>query len=219
MARQIALKNDSSHTRRRITDAARRLYREIGYRKTTMADVAHGASMSPANVYRFFSSRQALEEAVLAALFDEMFIAAATPSGGEAPALEQLGAILGTLAQLHEDRRANDAKLHELVAAAARGNYPAVLAYADRVRGVVQSIIEVGQASGEIRPGNPMVLACCLLDAMDAYIGPSPAKSSIVRPTFEEMMKFCASALRNDARLPAIGAQGQACFPAGIYQS
>lgn len=34
-------------TRERIVRAAIRLYREIGYRKTTIADVARDASMSP----------------------------------------------------------------------------------------------------------------------------------------------------------------------------
>ena len=60
----------SSCTRQRIVHAAIRLYREIGYRKTTVADIARGTSMSPANVYRFFASRRALEEAVVAGLFE-----------------------------------------------------------------------------------------------------------------------------------------------------
>ena len=219
MTHQNARKAGWSRSRRRIMDVAVRLYREIGYRKTTVADVARGASMSPANVYRFFPSRQALEEAVVAALLDKIFLAAATAAGSDASALERLGATLSTLSQVHEDRLANDARLHELVATAVHANYPVVLAFADRIRGVVRSIIEAGQASGEIRPGSPMVLACCLLDAMDAYAGPSPTKSSTVRPTFEEMMKFCAYALRNDTPLQSIGAQRNAWSTAVIYQS
>ena len=42
----------SSCIRRRIVQAAIRLHREIGFKKTTVADIARGASMSPANVYR-----------------------------------------------------------------------------------------------------------------------------------------------------------------------
>jgi AcrR family transcriptional regulator len=219
MTRQFARKADLSCSRRRIMDAAIRSYREIGYRKTTVADVARGASMSAANVYRFFSSRQALEEAVVAALLDKIVLAAATAADSDASALERLGATLSTLSQQHEDRLANDTRLHELVAAAVHANYPVVLAFADKVRGVVRSIVEAGQASGELRPGSPMLLACCLLDAMDAYVDPSPAKSPTVRPTFEEMMKFCACALRNDTPLPAIGAQRNARTTSAVYQS
>jgi AcrR family transcriptional regulator len=56
--------------RQRIVQAAIRLHRQIGFKKTTVADIARGASMSPANVYRFFASKQAIEEAVVADLFE-----------------------------------------------------------------------------------------------------------------------------------------------------
>jgi AcrR family transcriptional regulator len=56
--------------RRRIVQAAIRLHREIGFKKTTVADIARGASMSPANVYRFFASKQAIEGVVVADLFE-----------------------------------------------------------------------------------------------------------------------------------------------------
>ena len=35
-------------TRQRIVQAAIRLHRQIGFKKTTVADIARGASMSPA---------------------------------------------------------------------------------------------------------------------------------------------------------------------------
>ena len=62
--------------RQRIVQAAIRLHRQIGFKKTTVADIARGASMSPANVYRFFASKQAIEEAVVADLFEQVSAAA-----------------------------------------------------------------------------------------------------------------------------------------------
>lgn len=193
----------SSRTHKRIGQAAIRLYREIGYRKTTVADIARGASMSPANLYRFYPSRQALDEAVVAELLEGVSAAAAnaTRRGGSGP--ERLGATFRAISQLHEDRLANDVRLHELVVAALQANWPIALSHADRLRGFVRSIIEGGQASGEFRPGSPMALACCLLDAMDAYLNPSRIKAAALRPTFEEMMNFCARALSNEASLNA----------------
>ena len=41
-------------TRERILVVAERLFRQIGYQKTTVADIAKELRMSPANVYRFF---------------------------------------------------------------------------------------------------------------------------------------------------------------------
>ena len=43
-----------SDTRERILVVAERLFRQIGYQKTTVADIAKELRMSPANVYRFF---------------------------------------------------------------------------------------------------------------------------------------------------------------------
>jgi AcrR family transcriptional regulator len=174
--------------------------------------------MSPANVYRFFPSRQSLEEAVVAEILDEILMAAATASCSNGSSLQRLSATLSTLCRLHQDRLANDTRLNELVAAAIHADYPVILAYTDKVRGIVQSIIMAGQVSGEIRSGSPMALARCLLDAMDAHVGLAPTKPFTARPAFEEMMEFCASALRNGMLPPLVGLQGNSHL-AAIYQS
>ena len=52
-------------TRLCIVDTAERLFKAIGYQKTTVADIAKTLRMSPANVYRFFDSKKSINEAVL----------------------------------------------------------------------------------------------------------------------------------------------------------
>jgi Bacterial regulatory proteins, tetR family len=47
--------------KRLIVVTARRLYRQLGPRKTTVADIARELRMSPANIYRFFGSTPAIE--------------------------------------------------------------------------------------------------------------------------------------------------------------
>jgi AcrR family transcriptional regulator len=152
--------------RRRIVQAAIRLHREIGYRKTTVADIARGAAMSPANVYRFFASKQAIEEVVVADLFEHVSTSATLAARGGS-ALERLTTALRAISQLHEHLLENDSKQHELVAAAVRENWTVALSYTDRIRGLVRATIAAGQASGELRPGSSMAMTCCLLEAMD----------------------------------------------------
>jgi AcrR family transcriptional regulator len=187
----------SSLPRERIVQAAIRLYREIGYRKTTVADVARGASMSAANLYRFYPSRQALEEAVVTELLGDVYAAAASAARSGRSGLERLNAAFKAISETQEDRLVNNVRLHELVVAAGQANWQASLTHADRLRGVVRSTIAAGQRGGEFRGGSPMALACCLLDAMDAYLNPSRIKATAVRPAFDEMMRFCAGALGN----------------------
>ena len=50
--------------RARIVATAERLFREIGFQKTTVADIARELRMSPANVYRFFGAKSEINAAV-----------------------------------------------------------------------------------------------------------------------------------------------------------
>ena len=59
-------------TRERILVVAERLFREIGYQKTTVADIAKVLRMSPANVYRFFDSKKSIHEGVARVLMGEV---------------------------------------------------------------------------------------------------------------------------------------------------
>jgi AcrR family transcriptional regulator len=205
----------SSCISRRIVKAAIRLHREIGFKKTTVADIARGASMSPANVYRFFASKQAIEEAVVTELFEDVSTAATLAARGGSP-LERLTAALRAISQLHEHLLENDSK-HELVAAAVRENWAVALSYADRIRGLVRAIIAAGQASGELRPGSPMAMTCCLLEAMDGYLSPLRINAATVRPTFDEMMDFCAGVLGGQSIDPArLASQAEVQRASGI---
>ena len=81
----------------RILDAATRLYRLIGHRKTSVADIARGSSMSPANVYRFFTSKQSINNAVADRLFEEVIVVAAEASRTPGTPSERLRAILAAI--------------------------------------------------------------------------------------------------------------------------
>src|SRR5438876_8107129 len=58
--------------RERILVTAERLFREIGYQKTTVADIAKVLQMSPANVYRFFDSKKSINAGVARRLMSEV---------------------------------------------------------------------------------------------------------------------------------------------------
>ena len=111
-----------SDTRERILVVAERLFREIGYQKTTVADIAKVLKMSPANVYRFFDSKRAIHEAVACRLMGEVeqasqVIAARKRKGAEA----RLRELLTTIHRMNSDRYVADSKMHEMVAVAKIG--------------------------------------------------------------------------------------------------
>lgn len=222
MPEQISERGRASFSRARIIEAAIRLYRDIGYKKTTVADIARLASMSSANVYRFFPSKQAIEEAVVGSLLEEVSEAAAHAARGGGSALQRLSAALKAVSDLHADRAANDSKLHELLGVAARENWPITLSHADRMRGIVRPVIAAGQAVSEVRQGSPMTLSCCVLEAMDAYLSPLRITACTVRPTFNEMMDYSARSLCSAALGEAIDlqpAEESLQTPSGLQQA
>ncbi|UWU94859.1 TetR/AcrR family transcriptional regulator [Bradyrhizobium sp. CB1015] len=182
--------------RRSIVQAAIHLYGEMGHNKTTVADIARSLAMSSASVYRFFPSKRAIEEAVVEEVLEEAVSAAAEAAGGSGPAIRRLAAILKAIADCNEGRPAKHRRLQDLITLAVRQNWTVFLTYEDRIRGLVRPIIGAGQARGELQGGSPMALTCCLLEAMDVHLNPSRIGAATLRPSFEEMLSFCTSALR-----------------------
>src|SRR5712664_4120364 len=73
-------------TRERILVVAERLFRQIGYQKTTVADIAKELRMSPANVYRFFDSKKAMHGGAARGLMGEVDVEAQRIARSPGPA-------------------------------------------------------------------------------------------------------------------------------------
>jgi len=61
---QAEKESKEKDTHRQIVEVAERLFRQIGFQKTTVADIARELHMSPANVYRFFAAKSEINAAV-----------------------------------------------------------------------------------------------------------------------------------------------------------
>jgi AcrR family transcriptional regulator len=155
-------------------------------------------SMSPANLYRFFPSRRAIEAAVAGGLLDEVVLAAHAAVRGDGPAAERLRAVLRAVERLHAVRCVEDPRLHDLIVTAACENWTIVSSYADRLDSVVAQVISEGRVRGEFADTDPMTTARCLLSATTAYLDQSCVHrgASFGRPSFDQMINFCLGALR-----------------------
>jgi len=189
---------EQTEIRGRIVDTAAQLYRQIGHGKTTVSDIARRMSMSSANVYRFFGSKRAIEEAVAARLFGEVLSVATHGAGCQRSAAERLHFTLQVIEHLHADRRADNGKLYELVLVSMIEQWPVARAYADAIHSAVAAIIAEGQANGEFRAGDPASFAGSVLTATCAHIHPfaAPACSVFARASLGDMISFCVGALR-----------------------
>jgi AcrR family transcriptional regulator len=62
MDRPVRTGKESDEARARILGAAEERFRRVGHHRTSVADIAAELGMSPANIYRFFPSRNAIDE-------------------------------------------------------------------------------------------------------------------------------------------------------------
>ena len=78
-------------TQERLLDATDRLVRQLGIKKTSMADVARDAGVARATLYRYFESREALLNALTHRAADRFFAAVAAAMDTRATLSGQLG--------------------------------------------------------------------------------------------------------------------------------
>src|ERR1700755_2481149 len=105
-------------TRERILVTAERLFREIGYQKTTVADIAKSLNMSPANVYRFFDSKKSINAGVARRLMGQVERQSQAIAAGKQDAATKLRDLLTTIHRMNSERYVADLKMHEMVAVA-----------------------------------------------------------------------------------------------------
>src|SRR5262245_49759367 len=141
--------------RARIMDAAEGLFRRLGFAKTAVADIAAELKMSPANVYRFFPSKNAIIEAICQrclAECEERAWAVARSRGSAAERTERL--VLEILAY-HKENCLTDQRVNDMVLAAIELSWGAVRAHKEHIRMVLEAILREGIERGEFEPVDP----------------------------------------------------------------
>jgi AcrR family transcriptional regulator len=189
--------------RARILTTAERLFREIGYQKTTVADIARELRMSPANVYRFFDSKKSINAGVAKRLMGEVEQAARdTASGktatGKTPATARLRQLLTTIHRMNSDRYVADAKMHDMVAIAMEEDWDVCKMHMETIVGTIATVIADGVASGEFRVADVGVAAHCTCVAMVRFFHPQLIADCADKPepTLDQMIDFAIAALK-----------------------
>ncbi|MBV8664354.1 MAG: TetR family transcriptional regulator [Hyphomicrobiales bacterium] len=158
--------------RNEILTVAWDLFRELGAR-TTIADIAQRLGMSSANVYRFYSSKQALAEAVCVNQLGNLTEAARAAASGAGAASDRLRAMLLTLHQCMRDQMTNQSRVHEIVDVALREKWPAIETFHEGCAALAAGLVAEGQATGEFGPGDPVLLGMQTLLACASIYHPT----------------------------------------------
>jgi len=131
-------------TRLRILNKADELFHRLGFYKTTVADIARELKMSPANVYKFFSSKEALVQDVAdwnLSLFKATISEALKE---EKTSSAKLKVLATTIYQFHKNKFRSDHEMYRLMVAAHDQQWPCVIEFKAFLRRTLSKIIEEG---------------------------------------------------------------------------
>jgi AcrR family transcriptional regulator len=194
--------NVETDTRERILVVAERLFREIGYQKTTVADIAKVLRMSPANVYRFFDSKKAIHEGVARRLMGEVEIEAEAIANKPGPAADRMRELLTTVHRMNSERYVGDSKLHEMVEIAMEESWEVCVAHINRIDEKIAAVIARGVASGEFEVADVPLAALCACTAMVRFFHPQMIAQSVNKPgpSIDQMTDFVLAGLAPRAK-------------------
>ncbi len=184
-------------TRERILVVAERLFRQIGYQKTTVADIAKELRMSPANVYRFFDSKKSIHEGVARTLMGEVEVEARRIVARPGPAKPRLRELLTTINRMNTERYVGDSKLHEMVEIAMQEDWGVCVAHMLLITETIGSVIGQGAASGEFEVADVPLAAMCACTAMMRFFHPQMIAQCATKPgpTIDQMIDFVIAGL------------------------
>lgn len=201
-------KETADETRERIALVAEEMFRRMGFAKTAVADIAAALDMSPANVYRFFPSKNAIVETICNRCLGEVETQIADIAGGAGTPSERIAAVFLAILAYHRDNFLIERRVHDMVLVAIDHNWAAIEAHKLRVRSVLESLLLDGMSTGDYVPHDAREAGEILLGAMVRFCHPVLIAHMIDHDLEQELRVSLRFVLRSveTARTPFGGA-------------
>lgn len=140
----------SSDIRRHILELAEARFQQYGFRKTTMAEIAEDAGMSPANLYRYFDNKQALcADCARGCMGRRVEVLRQLVRTHQGTAHERLREFALRNIDVTLELVAEQPHIHELVQSISDGRPDLVRETLKVITGLITEILEHGNRSGE----------------------------------------------------------------------
>ena len=166
------LKTKPDDTRARIIETADAMFRRLGFAKTAVADIAAELRMSPANVYRFFSSKNAIVEAICQRCLSELDDKAWAVGRSRASASVRMEKLFLEILNYHRENLITEKRVHDIVLVAMENNWDAIRAHTEVIRTVIELIVRDGIESGELEAVDPREVSMVIKRSMVMFCHP-----------------------------------------------
>ena len=166
------IKTRPGDTRERIMATAEALFRRLGFAKTAVADIAAELHMSPANVYRFFDSKNAIVVAICRRCLSEVEEKAWAVARSKASAATRIERLILEILAYHKENLVTEHRVNEMVVAAIEQNWDTIRAHKDAVRNIVELILRDGIEAGEFERVDPRETAELIMRSVLPFTHP-----------------------------------------------
>jgi AcrR family transcriptional regulator len=170
MSPQVKIKPDD--TKARIVEVAEALFRQIGYAKTTVADIAAELDMSPGNVYRFFPSKNAIVEVICRHCLAEVEEKAWRVARSKGPAAERMERLILEILAYHKENLITEKRVNDMVLAAIEHSWETIRTHKRVMGNVTELILRDGIEAGEFKPVDPRVTAGLIMRSVICFTHP-----------------------------------------------
>ncbi len=186
----------------RLVEIARAHVRRFGHARTTVVGIATEAGMTHANVYRYFATKSALLDEVVASSLRPLEARLREAAEGADPAYDKLERML---LEVHRDYRGkldSDPEVFDLLVDALTRNRASVRKHRGRVQSEIQRVYEEGVASGAFAMTDRRRAMSLIFDAAHRFIHPvalrldKDATPNASASRFETVLAITLRALR-----------------------
>jgi AcrR family transcriptional regulator len=165
-------RTNPDETRERIVETADELFRRLGYNKTAVADIAAELRMSPANIYRFFSSKDAIVEAICQRCLNDLEEKVWAVARSGAPASERVERMFMEILTYHKENNLSEQKVKDIVLAAIEHSWDVIRNHKKTLRRVLEMILRDGMEAGEFEAVDPEEAARQMMRSLECFTHP-----------------------------------------------
>jgi AcrR family transcriptional regulator len=156
---------------RLLTIAADHLKR-FGPKHVTVVSIAVAAGMTHANVYRYFTSKAALIDAVAGQWLRRLEATIADIADSPDPADDKLERLIQAWARVHRELLIEDRHLFDVYCAATETSRPLIRKHRSRMRRLIERVLDEGIVTGKFDPRDREKAIAFISDAVYRFINP-----------------------------------------------
>lgn len=164
--------------RDRILATAQDLIRRFGGAKTNVVDIAQAMGLSHSAIYRHFTSKAEIFDALAAGMMAEEAALAESIVSAGGPAADRLTALVLALHRRKRAKFGDDPEMHALYRRIVDERPDLVRDYAQRMTGLIRRLLADGVAEGMFHAPDLDAAAGALRDAVTVFVHPAHVEAA-----------------------------------------